>query len=153
MNRDLIGKEYPPFTYEVGREKIREYALATKLKNRIHLDPEVARKSPYGTVVAPPTFAAVYCGGVLKTLFTDRDLGMDVPRIVHGEQAFRFGDVVKSGDRITTTARIDDIFSKSNESGVTNEFLVVKTISLNHRGRMVCEGVWTLLERGEALRE
>ena len=90
MNRNLIGKEYPFITYEVGREKIREYARATLAKNPLYFDPEFARRSRYGTIAAPPTFAAVYCAQVLPMVFTDSELGMNVPRVIHGEQEFRF---------------------------------------------------------------
>jgi len=35
------GKTYPPFEYEAGREKIREYANAVGEFNPVHHDPEV----------------------------------------------------------------------------------------------------------------
>ena len=56
-----IGKQYPPVTYAVGREKIREYAFAVGETNPLHLDVEAARAAGYRDVVAPPMFASVYC--------------------------------------------------------------------------------------------
>ena len=38
-----VGKSYPPVTYAVGREKIREYARAVGETNPLHLDVEAAR--------------------------------------------------------------------------------------------------------------
>ena len=38
LNTEAIGKEYPPVTYEVGREKIREYANAIGADNPVHRD-------------------------------------------------------------------------------------------------------------------
>ena len=38
VNTNAVGKSYPPRTYAVGREKIREYAYATGETNALHLD-------------------------------------------------------------------------------------------------------------------
>lgn len=153
MNRELIGKEYPAVEYEVGREKIKEYAMATFSENPLYLDPEFARESEYGTVVAPPTFAAVYSADVMKIIVEDRNLGMKVRRIVHGEQKFVFGEVVRAGDLVTTTVKIESISQKTNRAGAINEFLVIKTTSLNQNEQTVCEGTWTLIERGKQSNE
>ena len=148
MNHNLVGKVYPTFRYEVGREKIFEYARATLSTNPYCTDPEFAAKSHYGAVVAPPTFAAVYCHQALRNVFDDKELAMNVPRIVHGEQNFEFGEVVKSGDTISTTVTISDIFKKENRKGLNNQFLIMTTESVNQDGELVCKGRWTLVERG-----
>jgi len=148
MNHNLVGKVYPTFRYEVGREKIFEYARATLSTNPYCTDPEFAAKSHYGAVVAPPTFAAVYCHQALRNVFDDKELAMNIPRIVHGEQNFEFGEVVKSGDTILTTVTISDIFEKENRKGLNNQFLIMTTESVNQDGELVCNGRWTLVERG-----
>ena len=148
MNHNLVGKVYPTFRYEVGREKIFEYARATLSTNPYCTDPEFAAKSHYGAVVAPPTFAAVYCHQALRNVFDDKELAMNIPRIVHGEQNFEFGEVVKSGDTISTTVTISDIFEKENRKGLNNQFLIMTTESVNQDGELVCNGRWTLVERG-----
>ena len=148
MNQSLQGKIYPTFKYEVGREKIFEYARATLSTNPYCTDPEFAAKSHYGAVVAPPTFAAVYCHQALRNVFDDKELAMNIPRIVHGEQNFEFGEVVKSGDTILTTVTITDIIEKENRKGLNNQFLIMTTESVNQDGELVCKGRWTLVERG-----
>ena len=148
MNHNLVGKVYQTFRYEVGSEKIFEYARATLSTNPYCTDPEFAAKSHYGAVVAPPTFAAVYCHQALRNVFDDKELAMNIPRIVHGEQNFEFGEVVKSGDTILTTVTISDIFEKENRKGLNNQFLIMTTESVNQDGELVCKGRWTLVERG-----
>ena len=49
-------------TYAIGREKVREYAYAVGESEPLYLDVEAARAAGYADVVAPPMFAAVYCG-------------------------------------------------------------------------------------------
>ena len=148
MNHNLAGKVYPTFQYEVGREKIFEYARATISTNPYCTDPEFAAKSHYGAVVAPPTFAAVYCHQALRNVFDDKELAMNIPRIVHGEQNFEFGEVVKSGDTISTTVTITDIIEKENKKGLKNQLLIMTTESVNQGGELVCIGRWTLVEKG-----
>ena len=58
-----IGKAYPPFAYEVGKEKIAEYARAIGAENPVHFDREAAREAGFRDVVAPPMFAVVYSSG------------------------------------------------------------------------------------------
>ena len=53
-----IGKRYPPVVYAVGREKIREYALAVGETDPVHLDLEAAR-IPLGRLAEPSEIAAV----------------------------------------------------------------------------------------------
>ena len=42
VNAGVIGKTYPATTYAVGREKVREYALAVGETNALYLDVVVA---------------------------------------------------------------------------------------------------------------
>jgi hypothetical protein len=115
LNRDKVGTSYPPYTYEVSREKIREYAGALG-----ETDPRYF--SDGADCVAPPTFAA--CFTVIKggaAAFSDPDLGTH-PALVHGSQRFAFGDrPLRPGDVLTCTPRIAGI----NVRGA-NEFMVVE---------------------------
>ncbi len=60
VNESVVGKEWPAVDYEVGREKIREYANAVGETNPVHHDPEAAKAAGFRGVVAPPMFAVVY---------------------------------------------------------------------------------------------
>ena len=46
LNRDFIGREFPPSPpYEVGREKIREFATAIGDTNPAYTDPDAAKRA------------------------------------------------------------------------------------------------------------
>jgi len=60
VRTDAVGKSYPPSVYAVGREKVREYALAVGETNSVHLDVRAARRAGYPDVVGPPMFAVIY---------------------------------------------------------------------------------------------
>ena len=60
LDPSFIGRTYPPTPpYEVGREKIREFAAAIGDANPVYVDPAAARRSGYPDVIAPPTFPIV----------------------------------------------------------------------------------------------
>jgi acyl dehydratase len=128
--------------YAVGREKIREYALATGETDPRHLDVEAARAAGYADVVAPPMFAAVYCLPAVGPAILDPEVGIDFARMVHGAQEFTWHGPVVAGDEITTEAELAD---KSERGGLG--FFTFRTTSVNQRGETVCEGTWTNIVR------
>jgi acyl dehydratase len=129
-------------TYAVGREKVREYASAVGETDPRYHDPEAARAAGFADVVAPPMFAAVYCGPALWPAVTDPEVGIDFARLVHGAQEFTWHEPVVAGDEITTEASLEDA---SERSGL--KFYVFRTTSTNQRGELVCEGRWTNIVR------
>ncbi len=143
VNTDAIGKIYPPASYVVGREKVREYARAVGESNALHLDVEAARAAGYEDVVAPPMFVVVYSfPAVLPALF-DPDVGIDFSRMVHGGQEFEWGPLVVAGDEIATTTTVADVSERRG-----NGFFVFATESVNQRGETVCSGRWSNIVRG-----
>ncbi|ERB50271.1 hypothetical protein N806_03570 [Rhodococcus sp. P27] len=59
MNPALAGRVFPSSSYLVGREKIREFALAVRSSNPLHHDVGVAREAGFVDVIAPTTFTTV----------------------------------------------------------------------------------------------
>jgi acyl dehydratase len=138
-----VGKRFPPAVYAVGREKIREYALAVGETDPLHLDPEAARAAGYRDVVAPPMFAVVYSAPAMGPAIFDPDVRLDFARMVHGGQEFRWGPLVVAGDEITTTVEVEDISERAG-----NGFYVFESVSTNQEGQTVCVGTWTNIVRG-----
>ena len=142
VNSDAIGKKYPVSAYAVGREKVREYAHAVGETNQLYLNVEAARAAGYADVVAPPMFAVVYQGRAITPALFDPEVGIDFPRMLHGGQEFRWGELVVAGDEIDTTTSVKDI---STRGGMN--FYVFETESRNQRGEIVCTGLWTNIVR------
>ncbi len=142
------GKKYlPAYKYEVGLEKIKEYAMAVGDLNPLYINEEEAAKSKYGGIIAPPTFAAVYARGPAGQALFDPELSLDLPMLVHGEQEFEFFEVVKPGDVILTEGEILDIFEKTSSTG-TLDFVVVGSTSRRKKDqKVVCTGKWTFVVR------
>lgn len=142
VNPKFIGKKYPPATYEIGKEKVKEYALAVGDNNLLYVNDEKAKTSKYGGIIAPPTFAVVYAKEPVGKMLLDPELALNLMMLVHGEQEFEFLNVVRPGDTITTEGEIAEIYEKKGKS-----FVSMATASSNQRGEEVCRGRWTFVIR------
>jgi acyl dehydratase len=137
------GKTYPPFEYEVGREKIREYAYAVGHQEPVHHDREAARGAGFRDVVAPPMFAVVYSTGSVGPAVLDPEVGINFARMLHGSQEFVWGEPVCAGDTITTTTTLENLYERTGM-----EFYVFRSVSENRDGQEVVRGTWTNIVRG-----
>jgi acyl dehydratase len=151
-----IGRRYGPFRYGVGEQKISEFATAVaggvpgltfgrEQQGEAHpwfVDPVAASSSPYGAVIAPPTFCVNFAMRPFAMACADPALGLDLVRLLHGEQEFQYHDVIRAGDLLTTVGEIADIYGKGGL-----DFLVVKTTTWSQAGKMVLEATWTAVVR------
>jgi acyl dehydratase len=137
-----VGKSYPPFEYEVGREKIREYSRAVGETDPIYFERDAARSAGFRDVVAPPMFAVVYSAGSVGPAVLDPEVGIDLMRMVHGGQEFVWGEPVCTGDTITTETTVKDISDKDGR-----KFFVFESVSRNQDGQEVVRGTWTNIVR------
>lgn len=115
LNTDKVGKTFPSYTYEVSREKIRDYAHALG-----ESDPRYY--SDGDDCVAPPTFAAAFTVTKgMSAAMSDPDLGVH-PALVHGSQRYEYGErPLKPGDTLTCTPRIADIKVRGRNELLTAE--------------------------------
>ncbi|MEY9837191.1 MaoC family dehydratase N-terminal domain-containing protein [Streptomyces sp. 846.5] len=112
LDPSFIGRTYPPTAaYEVGREKIREFAEAVGDANPAYLDPDAAKALGHPDVIAPPTFPFVLTYRAAAQVVNDPELGLDFSRVVHGDQRFTYTRPVRAGDRLSVTCTIDSIKS------------------------------------------
>jgi acyl dehydratase len=143
IDHKFIGKEYPVTEYEIGREKMKEYASAINDSNPYYHDKEFGKKSSYGDNIAPPLFASVYNLMGCANMFFDPELALNFAMLVHGEQEFEWLKPIKPGDVITTTGKILDIAEKGN-----NDVVKYEARSKNQNGELVTIGRATFVIRG-----
>ena len=137
------GKTYPPYVYEVGKEKIREYAQAVGEDSPIYFEREAATAEGFRDLPAPPMFAVVYSRGAMSTALFDPEVGIDFSMLVHGGQEFVWGEPVCAGDTISTTVEVKDIYEKGSM-----KFYVFESTSVNQDGQEVVRGTWSNIVRG-----
>jgi acyl dehydratase len=144
LDTSKIGKEYPAFDYEVGREKIREYANAVGESNPVYHDRDAARQAGFRDVVAPPMFVVVYSAGAMGPAILDPELGINLMLMLHGGQEFVWAEPVCAGDTITTRASVKDMYEKDDGK----RFYVFESVSTNQDGQETCRATWTNIVRG-----
>lgn len=144
IDPSYAGRTYPATDpYEVGVEKIREFADAVGDPNPVYRDREAARALGHPDVVAPPTFPFVLTFKASRRLIEDPELGIDYSRVVHGDQRFVYTRPVRAGDALTVTVTLDAvrsagghdmITSRSDVSTVAGEHVVTAWSTLVVRG-------------------
>jgi acyl dehydratase len=145
LDASFAGRTYPPTApYEVGREKIREFADAIGDRDPAYRDPEAAQALGHPDVVAPPTFAVIVAFRGLDTIVEDPDLGLDYSRVVHGDQRFSYRRPLRAGDRVTATAVVETVRSVGG-----NDILGVRCDLATEDGEPVGSAWSTLVARGE----
>jgi acyl dehydratase len=150
-----LGRRYGPYRFEVGLERIRDFVAAVGggVPGRVFSAPppdphpftwdeEAAGASRNGGLIAPPAFATAFAIQPFAVACSDPELGVNVLRLVHGEQEFEFLDLIRPGDVIETVGEITRIQERGNL-----DFLEVTTASTNQHGRLVVRGVWTAIVR------
>ncbi|MFG2673087.1 MaoC family dehydratase [Streptomyces sp. SID11233] len=140
LDQSFVGRTYPPTTpYEVGREKIREFAEAVGDANPAYLDPDAARTLGHIDVIAPPTFVFSITFKAAGQVVQDPQLGLDYSRVVHGDQRFVYVRPVRAGDRLTVTSTIETVKSMAG-----NDILDVRGEVHDESGELVVTA-WTKL--------
>ncbi|HEY3718276.1 MAG TPA: MaoC family dehydratase N-terminal domain-containing protein [Jatrophihabitantaceae bacterium] len=144
LDQSFIGRVYPPTEpYEVGREKIREFADAVGDANPAYHDPDAAKALGYPDVVAPPTFAIVLTSRAAHQVIMDPELGVDYSRVVHGEQRFVHVRPIHAGDALTVVVTVENIRSAAGNDIVSTRG-DVSTVD----GEPVLTALATLVVRG-----
>jgi acyl dehydratase len=122
VNPDLVGRVFPPTSpYLVGREKVREFARAVFADAPVHNDPAAAQSLGYADVVAPPTFAMVVQDLTLQQLLAEPDSGIELSRLIHAEQRFRYTRPIVAGDELTAVLTVGGIRTLGGNAMVTSD--------------------------------
>jgi hypothetical protein len=145
LDQSFVGRTYPATPpYQVGREKIREFAAAIGATDAAYHDPAAARALGYADVVAPPTFPVVVAAAANQQIVDDPALGMDYSRVVHGDQRFLYARPVVAGDELVCDTAIEEITSRGG-----HDFLTIRSDVRTVGGEPVVSVWCKLVVRGE----
>ncbi|MEO9137544.1 MAG: MaoC family dehydratase N-terminal domain-containing protein [Jatrophihabitans sp.] len=146
LDRSYEGRRYPPTEpYEVGREKIREFADAINDPNPAYRDPVAARALGYPDVIAPPTFPIVLTLKAGHQVIQDPDFGLDYSRVVHGEQRFVHHRPVYAGDVLQVIVTVESV-----RAAAGNDIVVTRGEVQTIEGEPVVTAHSTIVARGTA---
>ena len=77
LSSNIVGMHFRyPDHYEVGREKIREYAIAVKNDDAAFFDEKAAAELGYDGLLAPLTFISVFGYQAQSAFFENANIGI-----------------------------------------------------------------------------
>jgi acyl dehydratase len=139
----LIGIHYKhPDHYEVGREKIREYAVAVKNDDAAFRDEKAAAELGHDAILAPLTFISVFGYQAQLGMFESNNIGITDAKIVQVDQELKFIQPIKAGDCLYC-----DVYVHSIRQSFGADIIVTKNIITNQNGEVVQETYTTLAGR------
>ena len=107
---DIIGTHYRyPDYFEVGREKIREFARAVKDDHPAHYSEDAAKEVGYDALVASLTFLAVAGRKVQLEIFNQFAVPINMERVLHRDQKITFHRPILAGDKLWFDSYLDSV--------------------------------------------
>ena len=119
LDPSFTGRSWPAETYEVGLEKVREFATAVGATDPVHHDRDAARAAGHPDVVAPTTFGVVFTWRATRAVVDDPALGLDFARVVHRDQGFEVDRPLHVGDVLTTVVSVAEVRELAGNDVVT----------------------------------
>jgi hypothetical protein len=128
VDSSIVGREFPPVgPYLVSAEKVREFAAAIGWE--------------YADQV-PPTFPIVLAGASMNAFLAES--GLELSRMVHGEQRFTFERPIVPGDVLVSTLTVASLRQIGG-----NDIIGTSTAFTDASGDLVGTATATLIHRGE----
>lgn len=147
FDKSYIGHSFPPFTIEVERGKIRELALAIGDSNPIYSSKGAAQAAGFEDVPLYPTSPTTFSfwgnrqgGNQLASL------GINVMRILHGEEEYEYLAPVYPGDVLTGVVTVVDGKTRQGQVG-SMDIITIETSYTNQQGTNVLKARSVIIVR------
>ncbi|MFC5731112.1 MULTISPECIES: FAS1-like dehydratase domain-containing protein [Nocardioides] len=130
IDASLVGRAFPPTQpYPVTSEAVTAFAAA------------IGAGAPVASV--PPTFPIVVTFAALQDFLAAQQV--ELSRIIHGDQRFRYERPVEVGDELTATLTVTGVRSIGG-----NDIVSTASEITDAAGSLVCTATATLVHRGAA---
>jgi acyl dehydratase len=113
----FVGLRSEPVKNLVERGAVRRFAEAIADPSPLYVDEEVAGRSRYGNLLAPPTFPRTFDYGSIE--------GLDLPSagLIHGEFRISYERPLLVGEELLCSMQLKDSYDKQGRRGLLG-FLV-----------------------------
>jgi acyl dehydratase len=136
VDQSVIGTEFPPLTMTVDAGRLRFFAKAIGETNPVFTDPEAAKAAGHRDLPVPPTFLFGIELESPDPFAWLSGMGVDLRRVLHGEQSFTYHSPAMAGDVLTVTPRIGNVYSKK---GGALDFIEKSSTVARENGDLVAE--------------
>lgn len=134
----------PALEWVIEAGKIAEFAHAVQNTSPAHQGPDA---------VAPPTFPqsmALWRARAPRPSSGTGRGGLDMRRVLHGEQEFEYVRPLRAGDVLTATMHVKDRYEKEGKRGGTMTFIVSETVFRDQSGEVVAYSRGTTIQTSKA---
>jgi hypothetical protein len=146
MSEQMRSAGGPPAQWVVERGKIGEFARAVMNESDAYTS-----ENP----VAPPTFPqsiALWRARMPRRTESGGGGGggLDMRRVLHGEQEFEYVRPLRAGDVLTAESHQKDRYEKEGKRGGTMTFIVSETVFKDQNGEIVAYSRGTTIQTSKA---
>jgi acyl dehydratase len=137
VDKCYIGHVRAPLSLKVDAGQCRAFVNAIGETHPVYRDIDAAKSAGFRDIPIPPTY--LFCLQMMSSENSYafyRELGIDVGRLLHGEQGFKYHLPIHVGDELTFHHKILDIQDKKNGAMT---LLVQQTRVVNGEGRHVAD--------------
>lgn len=144
-SQDIVGKVMGTVTFPIEAGKVREFAKSIQDPNPIFRDRSAALAAGFSDIPAPPTYTVVAAhfqegeSGIMS-------LGLDLARVLHGEQEWTFHRTPVVGDVLTGQTKVLSVDQKPGGRGGVMTFVKIETAYVDQKGEPVVTEVSTVIE-------
>ena len=141
LKTDIRGMVWKyPDVFVIGREQVRQYALAVKADDPATHNEAAAAELGHGALIAPLTFMSIFAVMIQRHFFQHVDVGMETMQIVQVDQKFLYHKPLKVGDKLTGTMYIQSVDERFGA-----DIVVTRNILTDDNGEMVMEAYTTMM--------
>jgi acyl dehydratase len=139
IDQSKVGQSFPPFTIEIERGKVREFVQAIGDDNPIYYSKEAAQAAGYSDVPLPPTFPTTFTfWGNTHKWEQMQSLGIDIKRVLHGEEGYTYLAPIFPGDTVTGVMTLAQ--ARTTQGGKSSlDIFTFETHYTNQEGKPVLQ--------------
>ena len=136
IDEKYIGHVLPSHSALVELGRLQFFAKAIGQTDPIYTDIAAAQAAGHPSLPVPPTFLFCLEMASPDPSYMRNLLGIDLKRLLHGEEGFTYHHMAYAGDTLTFEPRIDDIYDKKNGA---LDFVIRTTRVTNQHGEHVAD--------------
>jgi acyl dehydratase len=149
FDKSKIGHSFAPFTIEVARNKIAELNSAIGDENPVYQSQQAAQAAGFKDVPISPTTPTMFrFWGATRSSNDMASLGIDVRRILHGEEEFEYLAPIYPNDVLTGVTSVLDGKSRQGKDGSYMDIITTETRYTNQNNQTVLSAKSTIVVRG-----
>lgn len=133
-----IGQSFAPFTIEVQRNKIDELTTAIGDDNPVYHSRAAAQAAGFTDVPISPTTPTMFSfWGNRQRGSSLADVGINVKRILHGEEEYEYMKPIYPNDVLTGITTLIDGKTRRGSNGSSMDILTLETRYVNQHEQHV----------------